>query len=114
MLKPALAALSLLLAAGPAFADEPILGRWLSPGGRVVEVTDCGGQFCATVKTGKYKGKSVGTMSGSGGDYSGTVTDPRDDRTYDGTATVDSDGSTMTLEGCALKIICKKQHWTRA
>ena len=79
-----------------------------------VEVTNCGPRFCATVRTGKYTGKSVGTMSGSNGDYSGTVTDPQDDKTYNGTAKVAADGSALTLQGCALKIFCKKQKWTRA
>lgn len=112
MLKIPLALAAVLAFAAPTLAAEPILGRWLSPGGRVVEVKDCGGRYCATVVTGKYRGKSVGTMSGSGGDYNGTVTDPRDDRTYNGSATVD--GSQLTLEGCALKVICKTQRWTRA
>jgi uncharacterized protein (DUF2147 family) len=112
VLKISFALVSALAIATPALAAEPIVGRWLSPGGRIVEVKSCGGQYCATVVTGKYRGKSVGTMSGSGGDYSGTVTDPRDDRTYSGSATVE--GSELTLEGCALKVICRTQRWTRA
>ncbi|GGE07600.1 hypothetical protein GCM10011390_28310 [Aureimonas endophytica] len=113
MLRSSLAALCLLsLGAGSALAEEPILGQWRSPGGRIVEVKDCGGQFCATVLTGQHKGKSVGTLSGKGGEYRGTVTDPRDDRDYAGTAKVE--GSRLVLEGCALKVFCRKQSWTRA
>ncbi|WP_152046400.1 DUF2147 domain-containing protein [Aureimonas psammosilenae] len=113
MLKTSIAALCLTaLCASPAFSAEPILGKWRSPGGRIVEVTDCGGKFCATVLTGQHKGKSVGTMSGAGGDYRGTVIDPRDDKSYSGTARVE--GARLVMEGCALKIFCKKQSWTRA
>ena len=106
-----LAALTALALSGSAFATEPIVGKWRAPGGGIVRVTGCGGDYCATVISGENKGKPVGHMSGAGGEYTGTVTDPRDDRTYSGTATVD--GGVMKLTGCALKIFCKTQTWVR-
>lgn len=113
MLKTSTIAAFCILSLGTtsALSAEPILGKWRAPGGGIVDVTDCSGSFCATVISGKHKGKSVGTMSGAGGTYTGTVTDPRDDRTYDGTATVNGGG--LTLRGCALRIFCRNQHWTR-
>ncbi len=95
----------------PSFASEPILGKWRAPGGGIVEVSTCGGSYCATVISGQHKGKSVGRMSGSNGEYEGQVTDPRDDRTYSGSATVST--SQLKLTGCALKVFCKTQVWTR-
>ncbi|MEN3791557.1 DUF2147 domain-containing protein [Fulvimarina sp. MAC3] len=97
--------------AASAVSAEPIVGQWRAPGGGVVEVVPCQGDFCATVVSGEHKGKSVGRMSGTGASYSGTVTDPREDKTYDGTAAIN--GNTLKLQGCALKIFCKTQTWKR-
>ncbi|MBP0617353.1 DUF2147 domain-containing protein [Jiella mangrovi] len=109
---------SLILAAAlaasfatPSLAAEPILGKWRAPGGGIVSVSNCGNNFCATVITGEHKGKSVGRMSGSAGQYTGEVTDPRDDRTYSGTARVTE--TKLELTGCALKVFCKTQVWVR-
>lgn len=101
----------LALAATGAQAQEPILGKWRAPGGGIVEVTSCGGSFCAQVISGRHKGKSAGRMSGNDGTYRGTVTDPRDDRSYSGNAAVT--GDVLKLQGCALKVFCKTQTWTR-
>lgn len=97
--------------ATPSVSAEPILGKWRAPGGGIVEVSTCGGSYCATVISGKHKGKSVGRMSGTSGAYEGEVTDPRDDRTYSGSATVST--TQLKLTGCALKVFCKTQVWTR-
>ncbi|MBO0904615.1 DUF2147 domain-containing protein [Jiella sonneratiae] len=105
---------ALALAAGltaPALGAEPILGKWRAPGGGIVRVSTCGGAYCATVISGKHKGKAVGRMSGAGGEYTGEVTDPRDNRTYSGSASVGA--SQLKLTGCALKVFCKTQVWTR-
>ncbi|MER0237842.1 DUF2147 domain-containing protein [Fulvimarina sp. MAC8] len=112
----ALAASALLAFSGlatSAFASEPIVGQWRAPGGGIVEVAPCGGEFCATVVSGEHKGKSVGRMSGAGDSYSGTVTDPREDKTYDGTASIEAGGNALKLQGCALKVFCKSQTWNR-
>ncbi|MEX6505585.1 DUF2147 domain-containing protein [Jiella sp. M17.18] len=114
-MKKTLVALAALGAAGamstPAFSAEPIVGKWRAPGGGVVRVAPCGGAYCATVITGENKGKAVGQMTGSGGEYAGTVTDPRDNRTYSGTASVGP--SQLKLTGCALRVFCKTQTWVR-
>lgn len=96
---------------GIASAAEPIVGKWRAPDGGIVQVTSCGEGFCAKVITGQHKGTDVGQMQGAGTDYSGTVTDPRDNRTYEGSATVE--GAQMKLTGCALKVFCKTQVWVR-
>lgn len=106
-----IAALAASLFTLPAFAADPILGNWRAPGGGIVEVASCGGAYCATVVSGEHKGKAVGRMTGSNGTYEGEVTDPRDDRTYSGSATVQ--GTQLKLTGCALKIFCKTQTWVR-
>lgn len=95
----------------PTLAAEPIVGKWRAPGGGIVRVTACGNAYCAMVITGEHKGKSVGQMSRAGLEYVGTVTDPREDRTYSGRARVE--GGRLTLIGCALKIFCKTQIWIR-
>ncbi|WP_246217750.1 DUF2147 domain-containing protein [Jiella pacifica] len=97
--------------ATPSFSAEPIRGKWRAPGGGIVQVSTCGGNYCATVISGRHKGKAVGRMAGSGGTYEGEVTDPRDDRTYSGSATVSK--TELELTGCALKVFCKTQVWTR-
>ncbi|MCB8836063.1 DUF2147 domain-containing protein [Aurantimonas sp. VKM B-3413] len=95
----------------PALSAEPIVGKWRAPGGGIVRVSPCGDAFCATVISGEHKGKSVGQMTGSGKTYKGSVTDPRDDRTYSGTVSISS--GSLKLTGCALKIFCKTQTWIR-
>ena len=111
MFKSILVAATVLAASATAFAAEPIVGHWKAPGGGIVDISPCGGGFCATVISGEHKGKDAGTMSGSGAAYEGTVTDPRDDNTYSGSAKVE--GDTMNLTGCALKVLCKTQVWVR-
>ena len=110
-MKHFLATLLVLATASSALAEEPILGKWRAPGGGIVEVTSCSAGFCATVVSGQHSGKDAGVMNGSNGSYAGTVTDPRDNNTYNGSAKVD--GDTMNLTGCALKVLCKTQVWVR-
>ena len=43
--------------------------------------------------------------------YTGTVTDPRNSKTYEGSATIA--GNALELKGCVAKIFCRSQHWTR-
>ena len=105
-----LAAAMLAMTAGTAMAD-PIEGNWRTQSGETAAIASCGGAYCITLKSGKYSGKRIGKMSGSGGNYSGTITDLADDKTYSGSATVA--GASMKLKGCALKIFCKTQTWTK-
>lgn len=61
--------------AAPALADEGIVGTWKRPNGTIISYASCGAnKFCGTVQTGEYKGKSIGTMSGTGGSYKGRST----------------------------------------
>ena len=102
---------AILLLAGAAHAD-PIEGDWKTQSGETAAISDCGGGFCIKLKTGKYAGKSIGKMSASGDSaYKGSITDPADDKTYSGSATLS--GATIKMTGCALKIFCKTQTWKK-
>ena len=96
---------------GGALAAEPIVGNWKTEAGETAAIGPCGGSFCITVKTGKYAGKRIGRMKGAGASYTGTITDPSDNKQYSGSAKVGK--SSMKLKGCALKIFCKTQNWKR-
>ena len=105
------AAAAMILTAGVAWAD-PIEGNWKTADGPTAAIGKCGGAFCVVMKTGNFVGKQVGKLQASGGNkYTGTLTDPKDDKTYSGSATLN--GSTLSLTGCALKIFCKTQKWSR-
>jgi uncharacterized protein (DUF2147 family) len=109
MKKFIIAAAGLAAMTGFALAAEPIEGNWRTQSGETASITNCGGAYCITLKTGKHAGKRIGKVSGSGAKYSGTVTDPADDKTYSGSARVN--GSSMKLKGCAYKVFCKTQIW---
>ena len=94
-----------------ALAAEPIEGNWKTASGETAAISACGGSFCVTLKTGKYSGKRIGKMTGSGNDYSGEITDPSEDKTYSGYATVS--GSKLRMKGCVMSVFCKSQTWTR-
>jgi len=104
------AAAIMLSSSSFAFADA-IQGNWKTQSGETAKIAKCGGSFCITLQTGKYKGQRIGKMKASGGEYVGTVTDPEDNKEYSGTASVS--GSKMKLTGCALKIFCKTQKWKK-
>ncbi len=111
-LKLTLAALAFAAASiTPSFAAEPIEGNWKTASGETAAIAKCGGAYCVTLKTGKYSGKRIGKMSGSGASYSGTITDPADDKQYSGSAKIS--GSAMKMRGCALKVFCKTQNWSK-
>lgn len=94
----------------PALAD-PIEGNWRTASGGNTKVSKCGGSFCIKVTSGEHNGKQIGKLAPKGKQYVGTITDPSDDKTYSGSATVA--GSTMKLKGCAMKIFCKTQTWKK-
>lgn len=99
------------IVATPALAD-PIEGNWKTQSGETAAISSCGGAFCITLKTGTHAGKQIGKMSASGGSkYTGSITDPADDKTYSGSATLN--GASMKMTGCALKIFCKSQTWNK-
>ncbi len=96
--------------AGMAHAAS-IEGNWKTASGENAVISKCGGSFCLKLVSGKYSGKTIGRVKASGKKYTGTVTDPSEDKTYSGSASVS--GSSMKLTGCALKIFCKTQVWKR-
>lgn len=102
---------ALALAATGAFAGEPIEGNWKTASGETAAIANCGGAFCVTLKTGKHAGKTIGKMNGAGDSYSGEITDPANDKTYSGSASIA--GNALKMKGCVLKILCKSQTWTR-
>lgn len=94
-----------------AFAD-PIAGQWRTQAGPIATISPCGAQFCITMKTGKYAGKRIGRFRPDGdGSYSGTITDPTNDKTYSGSASLA--GSALELSGCVMGILCRSQTWKR-
>lgn len=97
----------------PALAAEPIEGLWKRPStGTLIKYSKCGSSFCGVVQSGSYAGQSIGKMKGSGNNYSGTVTDLEENKTYKGKATIS--GNTMKLSGCVLGgLICRGENWKR-
>ncbi|WP_349433543.1 DUF2147 domain-containing protein [Pararhizobium sp. A13] len=93
------------------FSAEPIEGNWKTASGETAAIASCGGAYCITLKTGKHAGKRIGSMSGSGESYTGEITDPANDKTYSGSASIN--GASLKMQGCVLKVLCKSQTWTR-
>jgi len=108
-LKASLALAATLIMAGAALAD-PIEGNWKTQSGETAAIVG-GGSFSITLKTGKYAGKTIGSLKAAGDNkYAGSITDPATDKTYNGKATIT--GSTMKMSGCVLGgLICKSQTW---
>lgn len=100
-----------VLLTGTAFGAEAIVGSWKTKSGENAKISPCGGSYCVTLTTGKYSGKRIGRMKGSGGKYSGTITDPSNDRKYSGSASVS--GKSMKMRGCALKVFCRTETWRK-
>ncbi|MBW9052983.1 DUF2147 domain-containing protein [Rhizobium mesosinicum] len=111
MIRTLVIAGALALLAGFAQADEPIVGNWKTRAGDTAAIAPCGGAYCITLKTGKYAGKKIGRLSGTGGSYSGEITDPADDKTYSGSGSIS--GSSLRMQGCVMQVFCKTQTWTR-
>lgn len=112
MIRTFLMATGMMLAtAATGFAAEPIVGNWKTASGETAAINSCGGAYCITLKTGKHAGKRIGNMSGSGDSYTGEITDPANDKTYSGSASIS--GKALKMQGCVLKVLCKSQTWTR-
>ena len=110
-MKHILAAALLAAFASPALSAEPIEGNWKTASGETAAIAPCGGAFCITLKTGAHAGKQIGKLSGTGASYTGEITDPKDDKTYSGSAAVS--GAMLKLKGCVLKVLCKSQNWSK-
>lgn len=106
------AAVAAMVLCGPTLAAEPIVGQWRTAEGSIAQIGPCSAGFCVTLTSGQHQGRQIGQMSGSGANYSGTITDPASDRTYQGSAVVS--GSQLSLTGCALRVFCRTQTWTKA
>lgn len=94
----------------PSMAEDMIVGNWTTQSGETAQISG-GGSYTIKLKTGKYAGKTIGSMSGSNGSYTGTITDPADDKTYSGSARIS--GSNMRMKGCVAKVFCKSQTWKK-
>jgi uncharacterized protein (DUF2147 family) len=126
-----IALVSLAAAAGPAQAtpSAPLDGRWTSPKRNlIIKVAQCGSAYCGTVvwaspfaleearKGGTHNlvGKQLISNvrpDGKGG-YKGRAFVPR--QNIHATAHIRHAGSdAMIVKGCALRVICKSQRWTR-
>lgn len=112
MRKFILAAAATIAFTSAAFAD-PIEGNWKTESGSTAAIAKCGGGFCITLKSGEHKGKQIGTFSSSGGSsYAGKITDPNNDKTYSGKASLS--GNSLKMSGCVLGgLICRSQNWQR-
>ncbi|CAG1015968.1 MAG: DUF2147 domain-containing protein [Rhizobiaceae bacterium] len=101
-----------MLFTGAALAD-PIEGNWRTETGSTAKFSPCGGSFCIKLTTGEHAGKSIGKLSATGGNkYRGEITDPADDKTYTGKATLN--GNSLRMQGCVFGgLICQSQTWTR-
>ena len=102
---------ALLILAGLASAADPIVGNWKTTLGDTAFIEPCGSGFCITLTSGKHSGEKIGAFAGSGGRYSGEITDPDAKKTYNGSISVSDD--TVTLKGCVMKVVCESQKWTR-
>ncbi|PZO81701.1 MAG: DUF2147 domain-containing protein [Mesorhizobium amorphae] len=102
----------LALGMGAASAD-PIEGSWRTKSGATAAIASCGGSYCITLKSGQHSGKRIGTFSAAGeGRYEGKITDPANDKTYSGKASLS--GNTLKLGGCVLGgLICRNENWSR-
>ena len=107
--KVSLAFAAILITAGAAWAD-PIEGSWKTQSGETATIGG-GGTFSITLKTGKYAGKTIGSLKAAGDNkYAGSITDPANDKTYSSKATLS--GATLKMSGCVLGgLICKSQTW---
>lgn len=103
---------ALLATSGLALADG-IEGKWKTDSGATAEIVPCGPAFCITLRSGEHKGKRIGRMNADGSNrYSGDITDPANDKTYSGRATLS--GNALSMKGCVLGgLICRGQNWTR-
>jgi uncharacterized protein (DUF2147 family) len=109
--KLSMALAATMMMAGAAHAD-PLEGRWKTQSGETAAIAGCGGALCITLKTGKHTGKRIGKMTASGNNrYNGEITDPADDKTYTGKATLS--GNSLQMKGCVLAVLCKSQTWSR-
>ncbi|MGE3248452.1 MAG: DUF2147 domain-containing protein [Beijerinckiaceae bacterium] len=99
------------LAGSPAGA-EPMLGYWQSRTGLIASVASCGGALCITLRNREFAGRTIGKMSGSNGNYSGSILHPGWNWTFNGYAKLN--GDTVRISGCVVgQAFCRTQVWRR-
>jgi uncharacterized protein (DUF2147 family) len=113
MIRSAIMAIATLTLSATIAHADPIEGNWKTQSGETAAIGSCGSSFCITLKTGKHKGKRIGKIAPQGaGAYAGSITDPANDKTYSGKATLA--GSSLKMSGCVLGgLICRSQSWSR-
>ena len=85
--------------AGHAMALDPIVGNWTTKKRTTAVIEPCGSGLFVTLKTGQqYAGKQIGSLSNNGKRYVGKITDPANDTTYIGKASLS--GNTQKIGGC--------------
>jgi uncharacterized protein (DUF2147 family) len=104
-------ALAALTAMSSHALADPILGVWRLPNGIMIRSTQAGSQFCGTVISGEFRGRSIGCVGGGAGRYRGEVIKVKDGKRYRGHATVA--GDVLTVTGCVLFILCRSEKLTR-
>lgn len=124
----AYAAAGLVFISAPLSASE-IEGRWRSPGGNsIIEIAPCGANLCGTVAWASERAKKdaakatsdlVGTQLLTGlqerkpGRWQGKLFIP--DKNLRVTARIQLAGpGRLKVSGCAAKLICSSQLWSRA
>lgn len=103
-------AAAVVMFAGVAHAD-PIVGNWKTDSGAIAQIA-AGGGFTITLRSGQHNGKRIGQMRANGQNkYKGTITDPANDKTYSGNATLK--GNSLAMQGCVAAVFCRTQNWQR-
>lgn len=130
-----LAALAALAITLPAFAAQPVTGRWLTTdGSAVVAIAPCGAALCGRIaklnkvpangpavdannpdpklRTRPLLGMPVLTgLTASGDGWKGAIYDPKKGKTYK--ATVTRDGGKLKIQAC-VAVFCQTISWTAA
>jgi uncharacterized protein (DUF2147 family) len=110
-------------------ADGAYLGTWKNPSGSVrIRAAVCGERVCGTIVYANEKAKADARRGGTDpligtqlfeefaargpNQWRGRVFVPDMNRRVTGTATL-IDANTIRVEGCAARVICRNQVWTR-
>ena len=116
-------------AAVAALPDGAYLGTWKNPSGSVhIRASRCGGQVCGTIVYANDKAKADARRGGTDPligtqlfeeftargprEWRGRVFVPDMNRRVSGTARL-VDENSIRVEGCAARVICRNQVWTR-
>lgn len=116
-------------AAVAALPDGAYLGTWQNPSGSVrIRASRCGSVVCGTIVFANDKAKADAKRGGTDpligtqlfeeftargpNQWRGRVFVPDMNRRVTGTATLETP-NTIRVEGCAARVICRNQVWTR-